>query len=473
MRNPLKTTFRWIASVLAEFGIIDAGRGRRTADLSWPRMLTGFARLSQRTADVAMIGIAVGPAGIAGVAIATVYWGLGNSLSLGLAGGTISQVSQRYGAGDPARVDLAVKQSVWVGVLIALPFTLAYWTVPVELLELLTDDPATISHGSTYLSVLSIAMVPNFMNTIASRTLAGADDTWIPMSIRSSTAVLNVVFNAVLIFGMGLGVLGAAVGTVLAEAIATAVFSLGFLRGGTPLVGSFPVRLRAAPPYFDSGLSRRLLVVATPLMGRRLAEHAARFPLFAILALFGPTVVAAYEVSRRIRNLMNAPAWGFAISATSLVGQALGEGDEDEANAYGWDILRFSFVVYLAGGALVFAFARPITLLFVQEPGAVAETVPFVRVAVLSLIGKGIDGSATGVLRATGDTRWPLYGKFAGLWLVMLPLAYLGAVTPLGLLALYMAYVAETAVPAGVSLYRFWTGKWRAISRSYSTDAAG
>lgn len=62
-------------------------------------------------------------------------------------------------------------------------------------------------------------------------------------------------------------------------------------------------------------------------MIRRFAERAAYFPFFMLLATFGPTVVAAYEVSRRIRAMLNAPGWGFSISASSLVGQAIGKDD--------------------------------------------------------------------------------------------------------------------------------------------------
>lgn len=92
MVNPLAHAFRWYATILAAHGIIDKNRGHRIADLSWPRVITGLARLSQRTVDIAIIGITVGPAGITGIAIASVYWGMGNSLSIGLTGGTISQI---------------------------------------------------------------------------------------------------------------------------------------------------------------------------------------------------------------------------------------------------------------------------------------------------------------------------------------------------------------------------------------------
>lgn len=109
----------------------------------------------------------------------------------------------------------------------------------------------------------------------------------------------------------------------------------------------------------------------------------------------------------------------------------------------------------------MFVFARPISYLFVQDPNAVVGTVVFVRVGVISLIMLGTDGTSTGTLRAIGDTRWPMYGKIGGLWLVMLPVAFVGTITSVGIFAIYLAYVLETTIPAIVSTYRLKSGIWK------------
>lgn len=108
MRNPLDATLRSLARGLARAGVLDARRGERTVDLAWPRIVTGIARLSQRVADFAMVGAAVGPAALAGLACAIACWQVGNTVSIGVSGGTISQVSQRFGAGDHEATDRAI-----------------------------------------------------------------------------------------------------------------------------------------------------------------------------------------------------------------------------------------------------------------------------------------------------------------------------------------------------------------------------
>lgn len=464
---------RWIARGLERAGVIQASRLRRVVDLTWPRVVTGFARNSQQAADLAMVGLAVGPAAIAGVTFAFAYWRIGMAVSLGLAGGTIGLVAQRFGAGDHDAVDLVIKQSVWVMVAAMVPITVAIWLAAEPLVRVLGAEPAAVGFGATYLRVVVLAFVFESLNHIGSRAFAGVGDTVTPMYLRAGGAAVNIAVNAVLIFGLGLGVLGAALGTVAATVLVTAAFAVALIAGRLPGRGAFPIRLRTGAPHWDPAVIRQLLRVAGPLVFRRVAETLYAFPFLAVVASFGSVAVAAYGVAIQVRRLLNSLNWGFSIAASTLVGQSLGAGDEREAAASGWEILRLSLVVYLALAVLVVAFAVPIARLFVTDPETVAATATFVRVVAVSSIGLGIERSTNGTLRGAGDTTWPFYGILVGLYAVALPVAVAGTVPGLGLglVALYLAVVAETFVPAAFNLYRQRSNEWLAVSRSLLADA--
>lgn len=472
MFNPIGYFYRLVAAQLSRFGLVDETRGRRIADLAWPRFLTMFARYFQQVADAAMIGLSIGPVAIAGLAFASIYWGLANAFSLGLAGGTISQVSQRFGAEKFDELDLAVKQSIWVGLALVIPFILAYVLFAEPLIGLVAESSASVGYGAAYLQILALALVFNLLNLIASRTLAGADDTWIAMSIRATGAFANVVLNAVFIFGLGMGVQGAALGTVLAEGIITACFAWGFVFGRLPVAGEFPVTISLSRPVFDLALSKQLLTITPPLMAQKLARSFARFPLFALLALFGPTVVAAFEIARRIRSLMRATGNGFSMSASSLVGQELGRGDEPAADEYAGDVIRFSAIIYVAAALLVFALARPLAHFFGDDPGSIDQTVPFIRVAAISFVLLGMDYSFMGILKAAGDNQWSLYGRLVGQYVALIPITYLGTITPLGITAVFVAMIAETGSAALITGTRFSSGKWKIVSRNHRPSTA-
>ena len=467
--NPVRALLLWVGSLVARAGIIDRERVERATDLAWPRIVTGLARMSRSTADVAMVGIALGPTAIAGVGYASPFWGLAFALGGGVAGGTIGLVSQRFGADAYEELALSVKASALLTVAITVPLIAVYWYLAEPLIDLIGSGDAAVAFGADYLSIVPFAA----LNLIGSRTLVGADDAWTPMILRGGGAALNIIVNAVLIFGLGWGVVGAAIGTALSNALVAVAFAVGLARGGLPVIGEFPVQIPLSGPHLDRSLLGDLVEMATPLIGTNLARSGGQFPKLYIVGLFGPNVVAAYVVAMRVRALMDTPNWGFSMASSSLVGQALGQNDEDDAGAWAHDIIRFSLACYAVIAVGVFVLARPIGRVFVDDPSILPTVVTFIRVACFGVLFSGVYGGSTGPLRTSGDTRWPFYAQLTGLYLFALPIAYLGVAVPaIGQTALYAAILAEMAVPACITYYRYRSGTWKVVSRDYRPDAA-
>ena len=466
MPNPVRLVVAWVGTALVRADLIEPERARRTTDLAWPRIVTGLARMSKNAADTAMVGLAVGTAAIAGVGFVAPYWGMAFALGGGLASGTIALVSQRYGADEP--VGQPVRSSILVVLGLTVPVTALFWFLPTQLLGLLSDNPRVVELGANYLRLMGLGVPFAGLNLIASRALVGADDAWTPMVVRAAGAVLNVAVNAALIFWLGYGVVGAAVGTVLANVAVTIAFVYGLTAGWLPGVGKLPITVDPLGTYLHGETTRQLVKIGTPLIGKNVAWRLGGFAMLWIVGLFGTTVVAAFVVAQRVRDLLNTPGWGFGLASSSLVGQKLGTGDEDTAEAYGTEVIRFGVAVYFLLAAVVFVLADPIALAFVGDPASDALPIAtlLVRATCVGIVFKGLSRTATGPLRASGDTRWPFYGQVLG-YVVGLPLAYLGATTDLGLPGLVVAVVAVMVAPAAVSYYRFSTGRWKVIARDY------
>jgi putative MATE family efflux protein len=463
-----------IAGLLQRAGIIDRERLDRTVRLAWPRIVTGFAIMSKQTVDLALVGWAVGATAVAGLAFAYAYWTLAKFVGIGLAGGTVALVSQNYGGDEIDRASLVVKQGVWLVLAISIPVAVCYAVFADSLVDVLGSDPAALDYGATYLLVVAPALLFEFLNLLASRTYAGVGDTFTPMVVRAAGGLLNIVLSGVLV-AFGLGVTGVALGTLVSTAAAFVVLAWGVFGRSYPVRGmtASPVPLQVGGPQFDSELARQLVSVSTPLVARRLAQMVVVFPLLWIAATFGPVVVAAFEVGRRVRDLLVSFTWGFAIASSTVVGQELGGGDEREADAYGRAIVRLSVLVYLVAATVVFLFAPWIARLFVSGSTELARTTPFVRVAAVTAIFLGVNGSVVGALRGAGDTTWPFIAALIGQYAVALPAAVVGLLTPLGVWGLYLAVVLGALVPIAFNLWRYRTGRWKAVSREYrpsSTD---
>ena len=477
-RSSIERVVEGVPAVLARLGLVDREMATDATDLAAPVMVTGGLRILLRLADFLMVGVALGDAAIAGLELGFQYYFVGFGLSLAISSGTISVVSRLQGAGESESADLAVKQSLWLALLISAPLTLVSWLYPEALVDVLTNDPATITFGATYLSIVMLSMAPRFWSMVAARALAGSADTRTPMYVRLLSLPTNVALNAVLIFGVGpfpeLGIAGAAWGTAIANTLAATIF-LVLLASGR-----YAVHLPLRGPQFDVGLIAEILRVALPLTGMRLLQTFARFPFLFVLGVLGTPTLAAYAIGRRVMLLALMPAWGYATAASTLVGQHLGAGDPDTATDYGWQTLRVALVVQLCiGGALV-VLARPVVGLFgTAYPDLAAQ---FVRVFGLLVAGFSVSRTMRGSLRGAGDTRWPLYGTILGSYGYRLPVAALAlpvdfavavpvvgvTVTPglgLGLPAIFAALVGDFYLKAAVNTGRFWTGKWQDVAR--------
>ncbi|MFB9810819.1 MATE family efflux transporter [Haloarcula sebkhae] len=482
--GPLRRLLTAFPALLASAGLVDREKATAATDLAAPVMVTGGLRILLRLADFLMVGLALGDAAIAGLELGFQYYFVGFGLSLAVSSGTISVVSRLQGADQPERANLAVKQSLWLALLVSLPLSALCWRYPELLVGILTDDAATIRFGATYLAIVMLSLAPRFWSMVAARALAGSADTRTPMYVRLLTLPTNVALNAVLIFGVGpfpeLGIAGAAWGTVIANTLAAVIF-LGLL-----LSGRYVVTLRPGGTQFSVGLMREIVRVALPLSGMRLLQTFARFPFLFILGVLGTPTLAAYAIGRRVMLLALMPAWGYATAASTLVGQSLGAGDEGEATAYGWQTLRVALAVQLVAAVLLVVFARPIVALFGTAYPDLAAA--FVRVFGLLVAGFSVSRTMRGSLRGAGDTRWPLYGTVLGGYCYRLPVAALAlppsfvvtvpvlgiAVSPglgLGLPAIFAALVGDFYLKAAVNAGRFWSGRWRAVAKRSGVGA--
>jgi len=472
--NPVRLVVLWIGLGLARAGVIDRQRAIETTELAWPRIVTGIARMSKNAVDVAMVGTAVGTTAVAGVGLAGPYWGAAFAIGGGIAGGTIALVSQRYGASAYEELGLAVRSSALLAVVLTVPIAGLFWLFPHQLVSLLSDSDAVIEYGATYLRIVGLGVPFAALNLVGSRVLVGADDAYTAMQLRAGGAIANIGLNALFIFELGFGVAGAAMGTVLSNVVVTGAFALGLTLGWLPGAGAFPVEIDAFGSYVDTGTISDLVEIGTPVGARNSVWVAAEFPMLFILGLYGESTLAAFVIARRIWGVMNAPGWGFGLASSSLVGQSLGRDDEQTAEAYGNDIVRFAVATYAVSAICVARFADRIVVLFAEDPTSDALPIAtgLVYAACAAIVFQGIAGASAGPLDASGDTVVPFVSQFLGMFCVSIPLAYLGATTALGIWGLYLAFLAETTIPATINYWRFCTNRWKQVSEAYRPDAA-
>lgn len=477
LRDGIRSALQRYPAWLARFGIVDREMGEEIFELAVPVIISGGLRTLVRTIDFVMVSIALGSVAVAALQFGFQYSLLTLGVGLALASGTISIVSRFTGARDTERANLALKQSLWLTLLISIPFAIigVIWAGP--LIDVLTDDPQAIALGAIYLKLLMISTPFHFWNIVASRAMAGVGDTRTPMYIRTSSLPTNTLINAVLIFGLGpfpsLGIAGAAIGTAVANVLQAAIFTAAFLSG------RFSIELNLAGPHVDFAIIREIVRVSLPLSGTKLAGIAARFPFLFVLGALGTNVVAAYAIGRRIVTLARMPAFGYATASSTLVGQALGNDDENTAERYGWQTFRLSLATGVILGTGVVLGARELAVLFGADN--VGLTVTFIYVFSAAIVGFSISRTFQGALRGAGDTKVPFYATLVGNYAIRLPISFLAlstgvtitalgyTVAPglgLGLTAVFVSIWADIYARAAINWTRYRSNRWKAIGRA-------
>jgi len=170
---------------LARANVIEESRLRETVSLSWPRILTGFAIMSKRTVDLAIVGVAVGAEAVAGLTVANAFWTVGKLAFIGLAGGTLSLVSQNYGGDERGRARAVVVASLVAAIAVSVPLAAAFSLAADPLVALVGGSSAATGFGAAYLALVAPGLVFEAVNLVASRTYAGVGDTVTPMSRAS------------------------------------------------------------------------------------------------------------------------------------------------------------------------------------------------------------------------------------------------------------------------------------------------
>jgi MATE family, multidrug efflux pump len=172
---------------------------------------------------------------------------------------------------------------------------------------------------------------------------------------------------------------------------------------------------------------------------------------------------AAYDANltiNTIESIGNLPGLGFAVAATTLVGQALGAKDPELAKRSAWAALRPCFVFMLSMGVCALLVPQLLLSLFVADNSVVQAGVPALRFSLLTLPALAISFICNGSLRGAGDTKFPVIVRAAGTWGVRLPIALI-LIPWLGLIGARLAMASDFWIQAALSSWRFRSGRWR------------
>ncbi len=414
-----------------------------------------------------MIGLAdsylVGHLGAAALAAV----GLGNQMVMmatafysAVGTGGTALIARHVGAGEPRMANRIMHQSLILAGAIGFSSTLIFHTFAQQSIELLNSPADVIAPGTTYLSIVSLSFLVSALMFMGMAALRGAGDTRTPMLVMVIVNVVNVGVAWAFIYGAGpvpaLGVAGSAIGAGVARSLGGLIILAVLLRGKAGL------RLRLSELRPDATQVRRILNIGIPAGIETLLMRFGQTTYAMTVAGLGTAAFAAHQLALTSESLAYMPGFGFAVAATTLVGQGLGARDPARAEHGGYESLRISVIIMSAMGLAFILFAPQLIGLFTADPEVIELGTWPLRLEAFSQPALACAMVLSGGLRGAGDTRRTLLITGLGLWLVRVPVALL-LVGPFGLIGAWIAMGLDINLRGLALLLRFRSGRWKEL----------
>jgi len=458
-----------IAARVYDRSIVEGPLGPAVWKIAWPTMLTNIISGLQGIIDHVMVGHFVGFTGNAAIGVA---WQIFlvviifiNSVFIGMS----VLVARFAGAGDEDKVNRTVYQAFLTAIALSLLIMapIGYFSSP-ALLDLVNAAPEVKAEALPFLRIMFVFGSGMLVFYMLSGALRSAGDARTPMILGVVTTVLNMVFNIVLIRGLGpikaFGTAGAAMGTVIASGLVSAYAFVQLLRGGWvvrfPRGGSFGPDWRIIRELFRFGLPSGIQGIAMNIGG-----------VF-MMAFIGSLAVsaaaqAAFAVSyTQLFSLITWTSIGLMGAAAAVAGQNLGAGNPDRADAAVHVAARFGVALAAFVGLFFFFFPRQLLAAFgMNEPVVVEVGTQLLRVLSVSGLFIAVALTYTGGLQGTGDTKGPLYISIVSQ--VVVPLGICFVIQRTGTLQaihIWLAILVGHVTRCGLSVLRFNQGRWRTIA---------
>lgn len=435
---------------------------RAVITLAWPVVAEMALQTATQIIDMAMVG-RLGPVAIAAVGLSFQPLWVVMAVFAGVAVGTTALVARFVGAGDRDSASVVAAQGMTTSAIMAVAVSgLAIWQA-VRIVSVMGAEPDVVAAGSSYIRTLMPGAAFMLVAMILAGALRGAGDTRTPLKVNLGVNIANVALNWVLIFGHlgfpALGLVGAALGTTIARSAGGAVLLFLVLKGraGLTLRPQDLVRI-------DRAVIARIFRVGVPAALERLIMSISQLLYVRMVASLGTVAFAAHTIAINAESLSFMPGIGLATAATTLVGQALGAGDRDRADAAARETVRLGMLIMGAMGLLMLSVPEMLIRIYTTDPGVIEHGRVILRIAALAQIPMGISFILAGGLRGAGDTRSVLYISMIGAWPVRLLLtAALAFWAGWGLAGAWLAMVVDWMVRSIITHVHFARGRWQDI----------
>ena len=432
--------------------------------LSIPSILEQLVVTAMEYIDAAMVGH-IGAEATAAIGIVSSSTWLLHGVLVGLYNAFSIQIAQYLGADRQQDARGVLRQAMLFNLAAGLAAAAFGIGISGHLPGWLGADVSLQANASTYFAIWSAALPFTMAMGMYTSMLRASGDALTPGLISVLVCVLDVVFNFFLInptrtlwgitvWGAGLGVPGAALGTALATVVGglLALCILLFREG--PLCIHKPGSWK-----ITRACIRNLGKVGVPLAAERAALSSAQVLQVRIVSQLGTVAIAANSLGVSAEGLCYMAGYGIQGAAIALIGQAVGAHRKDMAKRFAWLCTLMGMGIMTLTGAGLFAFAPALMSIFTADAAVIALGARVLRIEAFAEPMFGASIVASGAMQGAGDSTACFVLNLVSMWGIRLTLAFLLA-PRFGLVGVWGAMCFELCVRGLLFLIRLARGKW-------------
>ena len=422
---------------------------------SLPLLAGSFLQQFYNLVDSWVVGNFVSDAALAAVGMGFPVMTLFQALFIGLSTGGTVIIAQYYGAGKAEEVKNAV-DTIYTGfVRIVIPVTAAALLLLKPMLWLLRVDESAYHEAWVYLAVVTAGLVGTIGYNLNAGILNGLGNSRTTLKFLAIAAVMNIVLDLLFVLVFGMGVLGVALATVLAQAFSW-LYGMFYINHNYPEIAIHPFN-----GHLDLDLLKKIVSIGLPTGLQMSLVSMAVMGVTSKVNSFGTeTWGAGFNVGNKLDSMAFLPVQSLCSAATAFVGQNMGAGKPSRAARGTWVTVGLSAVWTAVCTLILLKWGHVFAGLFTPEAAVVESTSVYLDCVMPPYILFTTFYVLNAAMRGAGDSLFPMVNTIASMLLVRLPALYFLA-NAYGPEYMYWGYAVGWIAGCALSVGYFCTGKWK------------
>ena len=382
-----------------------------------PLLLGSFLQQLYNMVDSWVVGNYAGDASLAAVGVGYPVIFMFTSLFMGLSGGGTVVIAQFYGAGNMGRVRDAVDTVYTAFMASAIPITLLALGLVKPVLLLMQVRADAWAESWLYLTVVSAGLVGAIGYNLNAGILGGLGNSRTTLLFLAISSVMNIVLDLVFVLGLGMGVLGVALGTIISQAFSW-LFGLFYINRRYPAIAIRPFCRR-----FDRALFRQIMGIGLPAGIQMSLVALGAMVVMSKINSFGKEFAAAYNVGSKLDSLAFLPVQSLSNAVTAFVGQNTGAKRPDRVRR-GIRMTVAASVVWSAVMLVLIPLGPTLVGFFSDTPAVIHSGTVYLRCIMPFYVLFSVMFCLNNAMRGAGDSLFPMLDVIFSLILVRVPAVY-------------------------------------------------